>query len=382
MRVAMVACMEPMANRPSGIATYVDNVIIRLQERGIEVTLIGCGDANGLDLPYPFVSLSKDSGISSAGFLARLVSQVTSLDIPRDVIVHTHRPDEAIPFLIFHRANPKVVTLHGSHARNVLQEKGQLVGSAYCLAERYSLRRNDRVMSVSKANEEFYTRRYPWLGKKLVHVPQGVDADVFKPLDKGQARDRFGLADEDIIVLFAGRSEREKRIDLLIESFERLQRLEPKAKLLIVGDGREKIHLKSLVTRKGLERVSFRDSVPRSEMPWLLNCADVFALLSSHEGLPLAVLEALSCGIPVVATGVGDIPRFVRDGKTGRIVRDAEPSSIADALFEVITQGAKLSQACRDVALGCSWDSVADILIDLYEEVRNERKHRSQSKKT
>lgn len=371
----MVACVEPMANRPSGIATYVHNVIGKLQQKGIEVTLIGCGDASGLDLPYSFVSLSRDSGISSAGFLARLVSQVTSLDIPRDVIVHTHRPDETIPFLISHKANPKVVTLHGSHARNVLQEKGQLVGSAYCLAERYSLRRNDRVMSVSKANEELYTRRYPWLGKKLVHVPQGVDTDVFKPLDKGKARDCLGLAEEDIIVLFAGRSEREKRIGLLIESFERLQRLEPKARLLIVGDGREKSHLKSLVTRKGLERVSFRDSVPRSEMPWLLNCADVFALLSSHEGLPLAVLEALSCGIPVVATGVGDIPRFVRDGRTGRIVRDAEPSSIADALLGVIAQGAKLSQACRDVALGCSWDSVADILIDLYEEVQNERKH-------
>lgn len=371
MRIAMVACMQPQSSRPSGIATYVENVLLRLARRNIEATLVGCGDDDGLDVPYSFISLSKDTRITSTGFLARLMSRASSLDIQSDAIVHTHRPDDAIPFLLFRRSNPKVLTLHGSHARNIHQNRGQLIGSAYRMAESYSLRRNNRVVSVSEANEEFYLGRYPWLREKLIVVPQGVDPNVFKPLDRRKARRAFGLGEKDLIILFAGRFEKEKSIDLLIESFGELRGRHRQAKLLLVGEGRDEAYLKSLVSQKGLQDVTFAPPVGRLRMPWLLNCADVFALLSTHEGLPLTVLEALSCGVPVVATRVGDIPRIVRDGKTGSLVGERDPVEIAGILREVGRNRAAYSEACRKIGLESSWDGVVDRMIAIYEDVQD-----------
>lgn len=371
MRVVMVACVEPQSNRPSGIATYVENVLEGLAGRNVDVTLVGCGDANGIDVPYTFVSLSKDTSITSAGFLARLMSRASSLRIPHDAIIHTHKPDDAIPFLLSSRASPKVVTLHGSHARNVLQNWGQLIGSAYGLAERYSLRRSDRVVSVSMANKELYVGKYPWLREKLVFVPQGVDTGVFTPVDMATARSSFGLPQEEPIVLFAGRFEKEKRLGLLIDAFRELSAMKPKARLLLVGKGREEEAIRSLAARKGVPNVTFRGPVSRKEMPLLLNCADVFALMSLHEGLPLAVLEALSCGVPVVSTPVGDLSLLVREGITGRLVSDLNPKAIATLMNEIIDNRSAYSDACRRVALQRSWDVVVKKMVQIYEEVQH-----------
>ena len=367
----MVACVEPQSNRPSGIATYVENVLEGLAGRNVDVTLVGCGDANGIDVPYTFVPLSKDTSITSAGFLARLMSRASSLRIPHDAIIHTHKPDDAIPFLLSSRASPKVVTLHGSHARNVLQNWGQLIGSAYGLAERYSLRRSDRVISVSMANKELYSGKYPWLREKLVFVPQGVDTGVFTPVDMATARSSFGLPQEEPIVLFAGRFEKEKRLGLLIDAFRELSAMKPKARLLLVGKGREEEAIRSLAARKGVPNVTFRGPVSRKEMPLLLNCADVFALMSLHEGLPLAVLEALSCGVPVVSTPVGDLSLLVREGITGRLVSDLNPKAIATLMKEIIDNRSAYSDACRRVALQRSWDVVVKKMVQIYEEVQH-----------
>lgn len=369
MKVVMIACVEPQSNRPSGIATYVENILKGLVGRGIEATLVGCGDTEKADVPYSFISVSKDTDISSAGFLARLVSQAASLGIPQHAVIHAHKPDDAIPFLLSCRANPKIVTLHGSHARNVLQNWGQLVGSAYGLAERYSLRRSDRVVSVSEANERLYVGRYPWLREKLIFVPQGVDTEVFTPIDMAKARDSFGFPTDEPIVLFAGRFEKEKRLGLLIDSFRELSSLKPKARLVLVGKGREEEAIKSLVARNGIENVIFRGPVSRREMPLLLSCADIFTLLSTHEGLPLAALEAMSCGIPVVATPVGDLSVLVQDGVTGRLVSDLNPKSIAKLMREVIDDRSAYSNGCRLAALERDWDVVVRKMVKIYEEV-------------
>lgn len=369
MRVAMVACIQPGSSRPSGIATYVENVLDALSKRGIETMLIGRGDVQESTVDFKFVSLAKSRGISSAGFLARLVSRASSLDIAPGTIIHTHRPDDAIPFILLKNSNPTVITLHGSHLRNVVQNRGQLIGSAYRLAEHFSLRRNAAVISVSRENERLYREMYPWLQGKLVHVPQGVDTVRFRPLDGQSARQHFGLADEDVVVLYAGRFEKEKRIDLLIRSFTFLRRRMPTARLLVVGDGREESSLRYLVANDGVQGVTFMSPVSRSKMPLLLNCADVFALLSSHEGLPLVILEALSCGIPVVSTPVGDVPEVVADWKTGRLLSSLEPVDIAEVLGDVVAHRSDYVDACRQASLTYSWDSVADRLIQLYEGV-------------
>jgi len=106
-------------------------------------------------------------------------------------------------------------------------------------------------------------------------------------------------------------------------------------------------------------------------MPLLLNCADVFALVSSHEGLPLAVLEALSCGVPVVATPVGDIPLLVRDGVTGRLVSDPDPKRIATLMTEVMDNRSKYSNSCREVALQRDWDVAVEKMVHIYEEIHH-----------
>src|SRR5262249_32468661 len=103
-----------------------------------------------------------------------------------------------------------------------------------------------------------------------------------------------------------------------------------------VGDGPEEQAIRQRVADLGLsERVSLLGV--RRDVPQLLAAADVFVLASEREGLPIAALEAMAAGKPVVATAVGDLPRLVQDGRTGRIVPPGHANALADALQEVLS---------------------------------------------
>jgi glycosyltransferase involved in cell wall biosynthesis len=191
-------------------------------------------------------------------------------------------------------------------------------------------------------------------------VPCGVDVDLFTP--QGSVAPR-GPRQR---ILAVGSVEAGRGYDTLIQSL----RLMPNAELVIVGkpaaasDGREVSRLTSLAERAGVEdRVQFYGEVPHAEMPALLRSADVVAVLPRHEGFGIVALEAMACGVPVVASAVGGLRDTIVPDVTGRLVTTDKPRECAEAIVPILKQQFtrhSLGAAGRDRARSrYSWDRVA-----------------------
>jgi glycosyltransferase involved in cell wall biosynthesis len=212
-------------------------------------------------------------------------------------------------------------------------------------------------------------------GERLRRIPNGVDANLFRPPAPGEReaeRERLGLDRDAPTALYTGRFAPVKRLDLLIDAAARVPRLQ----LAMVGEGDEEKRLRELVAARGLgDRVAL---LPLVEDPAsLYRAADVYVCASSTEGMSNSVLEAMASGLPVVAAAASGMAELVTP-QTGILVEDVDDgAALATALAEAIDD-ASLRQRLGDAARGLvverySLESVAGALRDLYDEVLAER---------
>jgi glycosyltransferase involved in cell wall biosynthesis len=138
------------------------------------------------------------------------------------------------------------------------------------------------------------------------------------------------------VVLYAGRLRTRKAVAVLLEAFARMRRAHPGAALVLAGDGEQRPALEAQACRLGIDRaVRFAGARPRDAMAAEYAAADLFCLPSLYEGFPLAILEAMAAGLPVVATAVAGVPEAVADGVTGRLVPPEDADALARALAEL-----------------------------------------------
>ncbi|WP_406816689.1 glycosyltransferase [Mycobacterium sp. M23085] len=203
-------------------------------------------------------------------------------------------------------------------------------------------------------------------------VPCGVDTDAFAPCGPVAVRGRRPR------IVSVGRLVARKGFDTLIRALPRI----PGAELVIVGgppardlDKDEQAQrLKALAIELGVgDRVCLRGGVTRAEMPALLRSADVVACTPWYEPFGIVPLEAMACGVPVVATAVGGIRDTVVDGVTGRLVPPKDPDALAYAIATVICdrrRGRTMGEAGRERArVRYTWDRVAADTERIYEKV-------------
>ena len=192
----------------------------------------------------------------------------------------------------------------------------------------------------------------------------GVDADVFTPVDRNEARRRIGLCGDGRWIAGVGNLVPEKGFDLLIRATAALA----DARLLIVGEGPERGALESLAHAVAPGRVEFRDNVSQAELRYVYAASDVLGLPSLREGWPNVLLEAIACGTPVAAASVGGVPEILRDGAPGRMVDERTPRAWRDAL-RIILDASMQPEAVRQYALAFGWDEVVARQAALYEQI-------------
>ena len=138
-------------------------------------------------------------------------------------------------------------------------------------------------------------------------------------------------------VLYAGRLRTRKAVAVLVEAFATVHRESPEARLRLLGDGEQRPQLEAQVERLGLaEAVVFEGAVLHDRMAELYAAADIFCLPSLYEGFPLAILEAMAAGLPVVTTRVAGNPEAVTDGEHGRLVEAEDVAGLAAALVDLV----------------------------------------------
>jgi len=182
--------------------------------------------------------------------------------------------------------------------------------------------------------------------QKITVIPNGVDTARFAPLPDKSV---LGLAAGVPVIGCMTKMRPKKNLPLLVDAFAIVQRALPQARLVIVGDGAERPTLVAHIQRLGLgESVQLLGL--RRDVPELMNAFDVVALSSTTEAAPLAILEAGACGVPVVATAVGELPDMVIEGITGFLVPSGDSAALAARLLEVLQDPAlrqKMGQAAR-----------------------------------
>jgi len=174
-------------------------------------------------------------------------------------------------------------------------------------------------------------------------------------------------------ILYAGRLRTRKAVAVLIEAFARLRDRFPEAELVLAGDGEQREALEARVARLGLDgAVRFPGSVPRNEMFGRYADADVFCLPSIYEGFPVAILEAMAAGLPVVASAVSGIPEGLEGG--GGVVVPAEDSeALADALEKLLADPGERrrlgEEARRAVAERFAIDRIRGRYLELWRDL-------------
>ncbi len=173
------------------------------------------------------------------------------------------------------------------------------------------------------------------LDPERVHVvPNGVDTALFRPQPQAAVRARLGLG-EGFAFVFAGRLNRQKGAHHAIEALAEARAGGVAARLLVVGDGEERDWLESLARRRRLDDVvAFVGAQPRVTVADYLAAADAFVFPTERdEAAPLVLLQALACGLPVVATVRGGIPEVVdRPGDNGLLVPPGDRGALVNAM--------------------------------------------------
>jgi D-inositol-3-phosphate glycosyltransferase len=230
-----------------------------------------------------------------------------------------------------------------------------------------------RILAPTDRERENLVRYYNAPVEKIGVVPCGVNLDLFRPMDKALARERLGFSADGPIVLYVGRFDPIKGIDRLLGAMAYLKHHQRLRLVIIGGDGpdtAEYRHLRLTSLKLGIQNaVSFVGRVEQKNLPPYYSAADVLVVPSYYESFGLVGLESLACGTPVVATDVGAMRSIVRDGETGRIVADATPRSLAQAVGTFLTGSGfkKLSaDMIRTSVLKFGWSNVAAAVINEY----------------
>jgi glycosyltransferase involved in cell wall biosynthesis len=246
----------------------------------------------------------------------------------------------------------------------------------YGALDRRTLRSFDGVVAVSEDVRQRLLRA--GVAASRVHlIRNGIDLHPFAaaPALRRQTRP----ADGALRIGLVGRLSVEKGIDLFLQAAAQVVAHHPGTRFFIAGDGSDRASLQDLITHLGLGTTA--TLLGRLDnMPAFYGSLDLIVSASRQEGLPIALLESMASGLPVVATSVGAVPQVIRNGETGLLVPSGEPSTLAAAIVRLIADvDLRHSLAAAGQGLiAAEFSSVrmaADYLA-LYANVLTERKNR------
>ena len=214
------------------------------------------------------------------------------------------------------------------------------------------------------------------VGRPVHAVPKGVDAQQFRP-EGARVREALGLAGRRV-VLSVGRFVPIKNMTLLVDAMALLRRTDSSAHLLLVGEGPDQRAVSQRAAELGISgAVTFAGYVAQDQLAPYYRAADVFALASDFDNSPNVVLEAMACGLPVVATDVGGVAGFVAAERGGSLVPRGDTAAMASAIGRWLTDEARQRSARtsnRQLVLErYSWRASAERLLDVYREVLDRR---------
>ena len=312
---------------------------------------------------------------------------VTVLRDKPDIIYrrHTHFNSDYVISRLFKIPTVKEVNAIGSDEMKITKKADRFTLWLYNIIERYNLPRADRILVVTPELKESLHSEFKVELNKITVIQNGANADIFRPMDVKQAREKLDLNQDAHYICFVGLLERWQGIEYLIKSLPLILDQCPDTRLLIVGDGRIKNDLVTLVEQTGVSsKVIFTGVVPYEEVPLYINAGDVCTApfikeLNKKGGLcSLKMYEYLACGKPCVISKL----RGTETMRENHCLCLVEPENITELAQSIV---ALLKDRELRIAMGGngrkyivesqSWKKVTERVVDVCQNLVKSRRN-------
>lgn len=295
----------------------------------------------------------------------------------RNRILLFNRLEPAILFI--NQPCPKAVIVHSDlkrqHTRGQSEVFWRFMPGLYHRLESLIFRSLQSAYTVSRATLEYWQETYPQ-GPATFHlIATCVDTTIFMPPAESRHCLKAAITQELTVssedrpwILFVGRLQTAKAPERVIEVCRHYLEQHGAATFLLAGDGNLRADLQEQIRQHGLEEhVFLLGSLGPAELRRLYQAVDVLLLTSHYEGMPLCVLEALACGLPVVTTDVGELKNVIEPGKSGELIAPYDPQAMAAMVARVLTHPETYSPAhCAEAAAAFTPQSV---FASMYQEL-------------
>ena len=230
----------------------------------------------------------------------------------------------------------------------------------------------DGFIAVAENHGRYQVEQEKFPSEKVFVIPNGVDTNRFQrdSVKRAQWRQMIGISPSAPAVGIVAALRPEKNHELFLNVAAQVNKTMPEVQFVIAGDGPAKDDLAELAGKLGIaDQTHLLGSV--SDIPGVLSAVDLFALTSDNEASPVSILEAMSCGLPVVSTDVGSVSQSVIEGRTGMLVPTQQVDPAAEAWLKIL-QSPELAKSMGEqgrehVISYSSLDSMTESYVDLIE---------------
>ncbi|MFO7624357.1 MAG: glycosyltransferase [Anaerolineales bacterium] len=375
-----------------GLAGVHVDVFTRSQDEHVPHVLHDLGYGNRVvHVPAgPEVPLPKDELENYIPEFVQGIEDFTETKGVRYDLIHTHYWMSGVAGLELKRRwdAPLVHMFHtlGQMKNRVAQSPAEVEGDYRVLGERKILKDADRIIAATPAELAQLQWLYQADTQRIVVIPPGVDLSHFYPIPADEAKAFIGIPPEDRMVLFVGRIEPLKGLDVLIEAMGRFcqhsQGEQKQLDLVIIGGEpdvsqqvmtAEMSRLQALREKYGIkDMVTFLGKRAQDTLPYYYSAAETVVVPSHYESFGMVALEAMACGTPVVASQVGGLAFLVQDGVTGYSVPVGDPEALCCRLMSLLSDPelrTKMGHQAAQFARRYAWELIADQITKVYEQV-------------
>jgi len=372
-------------NRLKALQSYADFVVVSPRPKfpfmkffnqfSYLAELPNVEDYNGLKVYRPsFLIIPRYlKMLDSISYLACTWNMLKTIasNFPFDLVdVHWVYPDALTGMMLARRLGKKfLITIRG---------KESICFGEHSFRKRIidvTIKHADAVITLSNELKDIIQNSVK-VNPSFIHtIPNGVDTSLFTLLDKNESRKKLGIPYHIKMILSVGYLIKRKGFHKIIQALPSIVNQHPDTLLYIVGgEGRELSfgnELKRMAYSLSLaDRVKFVGSRPNEELVYWYNAADVFCLASDGEGSPNVVMEALACGLPVVASSVGSVPDILDESVWGYCVNPSDIAGFSFKIKKALTANCDRS-LIRKYAEQFSWDKCAQQVMGVYQSILN-----------
>ena len=356
MKIALLG--EKYTPDPGGLAISTGRLGDSLASAGCDVRLF----APSRNLPATIKQTQRSGGVHVTRFGAHKRVDDTLVDW-FELVVEEHQRESFdlihayfLPMAGFvgtyaarYLGIPSVVSIRGNDIERAAFDPGKFSHVIYALQNADAVTTNANTLA---------RKAKAFVDREIHIIPNGIDTERFKPMDKNEVlAETLGVEGQKSKVIgFVGELREKKGLATLLSAYAQIAKTVP-VSLLIVGEvreGEDKKYFEEFKSTNPQLPITITGQIPHKDLPAYYSLMDVFVHPSLRDGMPNAVLEAMACGKPVIATPVGGVPDLIKDGKNGVLVKVNDAGMLAGRilnLFENAETGKTLGRHARESIL-------------------------------